>query len=97
MPGARCARSLACKIKKHTSVVTTVTSDSPDIPRAMVLTSYRVLSPVIRVCLTPSPADKNSAGLTPTSRRQDHTTWPSGSAPFVKGAFHVHHIPLHVS
>jgi hypothetical protein len=24
--------------------------------------------------------------LTPTSRRQDHTTWPSASAPFVKGA-----------
>jgi hypothetical protein len=56
MPGAQRARSLACKIKKHTSVVTTVTSDSPDIPRAMVLTSYSVLSPVIRVCLTPSPA-----------------------------------------
>jgi hypothetical protein len=54
MPGARRARSLACKIKKHTSVVTTVTSDSPDIPRALVLTSYSVLSPVIRVCLTPS-------------------------------------------
>jgi hypothetical protein len=29
---------------------------------------------------------KDSAGLTPTSRRQDHTTWPSASAPFVKGA-----------
>jgi hypothetical protein len=49
MPGARCARSLACKIKKHTSVVTTVTSESPDIPRAMVLTVYSVLSPVIRL------------------------------------------------
>jgi hypothetical protein len=44
--------------KKAYELVTTVTSDSPDIPRAMVLTSYRVLSPVIRVCLTPSPADK---------------------------------------
>jgi hypothetical protein len=86
MPGARCARSLACKIKKHTSVVTTVTSVSPDIPRALVLTSYRVLSPAIRVCLTPSPADKNSAGLTPTLRRQDHTLWPSASALFVNSA-----------
>jgi hypothetical protein len=46
MPGARCARSLACKIKKHTSVVTTVTPGSPGIPRAMVLTVSFVLSPV---------------------------------------------------
>jgi hypothetical protein len=45
--------------------------------------SYFVLSPVIRVLLTPSPAD-NPTGLTPTSRRQDHTTWPSASCAFVK-------------
>jgi hypothetical protein len=37
MPGARCTRSLACKIKKHTSVVTTVTPKSSGIPRAVVL------------------------------------------------------------
>ncbi len=37
MPGARCTRSLACEIKKHTSVVTTVTPELPGIPRAMVL------------------------------------------------------------
>jgi hypothetical protein len=37
MPGARCARSLVCSGKKHTSVVTTVTPESPGIPRAMVL------------------------------------------------------------
>jgi hypothetical protein len=36
MPGARCTRSLACKIKKHTSIVTTVTPRSSGIPRAMV-------------------------------------------------------------
>jgi len=46
MPGAQCTRSLACKIKKHTSIVTTVTPGSPDIPRAMVLTVSFVLSPV---------------------------------------------------
>src|SRR5947208_13681184 len=46
MPGARCARSLACKIKKHTSIVTTVTPDTPGIPRAMVLTvSFVLLCP----------------------------------------------------
>jgi hypothetical protein len=33
----------------HTSVVTTVTSESPDIPRTMVY-GYFVLSPVIRIC-----------------------------------------------
>jgi|GraSoiStandDraft_29_1057270.scaffolds.fasta_scaffold1997927_1 hypothetical protein len=47
MPGARRARSLACKIKKHTSIVTTVTPESPGIPCAMVLTVSFVLSPVI--------------------------------------------------
>ena len=46
MPGARCARSLACKIKKHTSIVTTVTPDSPGIPYAMVLTVSFELSRV---------------------------------------------------
>src|SRR5579863_1882386 len=39
------ARSLVCEIKKHTSVVTTVTPESPGIPRAMVLTAYIALSP----------------------------------------------------
>src|SRR3984957_12459345 len=47
MPGARCARSLACEMKKHTSIVTTVTPETPGIPRAMVLTVSFVLSPVI--------------------------------------------------
>src|SRR5436190_17831937 len=46
MPGAGCARSLACKIKKHTSIVTTVTPETPGIPRAMVLTVSFVLFPV---------------------------------------------------
>ena len=50
MPGARCTRSLACKIKKHTSVVTTVTPDTPGIPRAMVLTVSFVIFPVIGLC-----------------------------------------------
>jgi hypothetical protein len=47
MPGAQCTRSLACEIKKHTSIVTTVTPESPGIPYAMVLTAYIALSPVI--------------------------------------------------
>jgi hypothetical protein len=84
MPGARCARSLACKIKKHTSVVTTVTSDSPDIPRALVLTLLRAL-PGDQGLFDTVTGGKNSAGLTPTARRQDHTTSPSASVPFVNG------------
>ena len=35
------------QIKKHTSIVTTVTPGSPGIPRAMVLTVSFVISPVI--------------------------------------------------
>ena len=50
MPGAQCARSLACKIKKHTSIVTTVTPETPGIPRAMVLTVSFALSPVTGLC-----------------------------------------------
>jgi hypothetical protein len=46
MPGARCTRSLACKIKKHTSVVTTVTPRSSGIPPQW-FTTYNVISPVI--------------------------------------------------
>jgi hypothetical protein len=34
-----------------------------------------------------------SADLTPAPRCQDHTTSPSASAPFVKGAARVHRIP----
>jgi len=34
-------------MKKHTSIVTTVTPETPGIPRAMVLTVSSVLSPVI--------------------------------------------------
>ena len=43
MPGARCARSLACS-KKTRELVTTVTPESPGIPRAMVLTVSFALS-----------------------------------------------------
>ena len=70
MPGARCARSLACKIKKHTSIVTTVTPDTPGIPRAMVLMVSFVISPVIglvchrrnRSCLRSLDASVEASG-----------------------------------
>jgi hypothetical protein len=76
MPGAQCTRSLACKVKKHTSIVTTGPPRSPGIPARNGFNSlYRAL-PGDRAFLSPSPA-LLLADLTPASRRQDHTTSPS--------------------
>src|SRR5215208_1176166 len=50
--GRSMRRSLACKIKKHTSIVTTVTPDSPGIPYAVVLTVSFGISPVIGLVVT---------------------------------------------
>src|ERR1700692_2317765 len=47
-------------------------------------TAYSALSPVIGL-LTPSFAELPPRNLTPAPRRQDHTSSPSASAPFVKG------------
>src|SRR5437879_4513369 len=47
----------------------------------MVLTVSFVLSPVIGLCC--HRRRRGSADLTPASGRQDHTTSPSASAPFV--------------
>ena len=46
MPGAHCARSLACKIKQAHERSHHGHTGSPGIPRAMVLTVSFVLSPV---------------------------------------------------
>jgi hypothetical protein len=95
MPGAQRARSLACKIKKHTSVVTTDTAGfTRHSPHSGFNGLLRAL-PGDQAFLTPSSTDY-STDLTPTSRRQDHTTSPSALAPFVKGAIRVHRIPLRV-
>src|SRR6266404_3330464 len=55
MPGAQCARGLACKIKQAHELVTTVTPERPGIPRAMVL-RLTSRSPRLPRFLTPSPA-----------------------------------------
>ena len=57
MPGARRTRSLAWKNKNHTSVVTTGSSESPDIPARNGLTAYDALSPEYRAFLPPSPRE----------------------------------------
>jgi hypothetical protein len=93
MPGVHCARSLACEIKKHTSVVTTVTPGSPGIPRAMVLTVSFALSLMTGLCCHHRLQNEIPQSLTPASGRQDHTTSPSASARFVKRATSVHRIP----
>src|SRR4029077_3875241 len=81
-------------MKKHTSIVTTVTPVSPGIPRAMVYGLLRAL-PGDQACLTPSPA-LLIADLTPASGRQNHTTSPYASARFVKRTARVHRIPPRV-
>ena len=94
MPGARCARSLACKIKfKHTSVVTTVTPDSPGIPRAMVYGLYRAL-PGDRAFLPPSPCEKTSARLDiSVGISGPHDFAVRGATSLVADIARVHRIP----
>jgi hypothetical protein len=79
MPGAQCARSLACENKKAHEQVTTVTPETPGIPRAMVLTVSFALSRVTGLVCHPRPRKLPSANLTPASGRQDHTTSPSAA------------------
>ena len=98
MPGARCTRSLACKSKIAHEVVTTSSPEQPGIPRAMVLTAYFVISPVIGLfchrrlanMAGPRPVGPTSPpqNLTPASRRQDHTTSPSAATSFVCAPVH---------
>src|SRR5882757_9286463 len=87
--------------RKHTSK--RVHRNHPAFPHAMVLTVSFVLSPVtglvchrhqrIKVLSKPGRADSTSANLTPASGRQDHTTSPYASAPFVSSPFDCSRIP----
>src|SRR5258708_7236618 len=84
MPGARCTRSLACKIKQaYERSHHGHTGNHPAFPAQWFYGLLRAL-PGDQACLTPSPA-LLIADLTPASGRQNDTTWPSASAPFVKG------------
>jgi|SRR5215212_4576490 hypothetical protein len=58
---------------------------SPGIPYAMVLTGSFVISSVTGLFATVA-GGVASTNLTPASGRQDHTTSPSASAPFVSRA-----------
>ena len=95
MPGAQCARSLACKIKiarEHSHHGHT--GNHPALPAQWFYGFLRAL-PGDQACLTPSPA-LLIADLTPALGRRNHTTSPSASARFVKGAARVHRIPPRV-
>jgi hypothetical protein len=81
---------------KHTSVVTT---GPPEITRHSPrngFTAYFVLSPARSGLFVTVISRLLGADLTPASRRQNHTTSPSASAPFVKCAARVHRIPPRV-
>jgi hypothetical protein len=82
MPGARSARSRAwcvvnTRVSHHGHAGNTRHS-----PRNGFNGFLRAL-PGDRACLPPSSAELSSADLTPASGRQDHTTSPSASVPFV--------------
>ena len=62
MPGARCARSLACKIKKHTSKSPRSRRSHPAFPAQWFYGLYRAL-PGDRALLSPSPAKITSRRL----------------------------------
>jgi hypothetical protein len=84
MPGAWCARSRACSVVNTRVSHYGHTGNARHSPRNG-FTAYFELSPVIGLfCHRHQRIE--SANLTPASRRQDHTTSPSASAPFVKGA-----------
>jgi hypothetical protein len=92
-PGARCTRSLACKVKIAHELVTTGSPEQSGLPCAMVLTVSFAL-PGDEFLLSPSSADYGLAEARSGRRHlrkldtsngcQDHTTLPSAKAPFVR-------------
>jgi hypothetical protein len=96
MPGARCARSLACKSESSTHASrhghTGITRHSPRNGLRLISRSPRgpgSFAPVVSQGLTPQT-------LAPASGRQDHTTLPSASNALVSRAISVHRNPPHV-
>jgi hypothetical protein len=79
MPGARRAHGPACKMKKHTSVVT---EGSTGLTRHSPRNGFNGFLRALlgdRACLPLSSAELLPQDLTPASGRQDHTTSPSAS------------------
>src|SRR2546428_5786377 len=87
MPGARCTRGLVCqKCAFRRTRAYRFSGGSPTSPAQWLYGLLRAL-PGERAFLPPSPLRRLLLeSLAPASRRQDHTTSPYASAPFVKGA-----------
>jgi hypothetical protein len=95
MPGARCTRSLACKIKQaYERSHHGHTGNHPAFPAQWFYGLLRAL-PGDQACLTPSPA-LLIADLTPASGRQNHTTWPYAKSTIRQRRRRVHRIPPRV-
>jgi hypothetical protein len=90
-PGAQCTRSLACKNKKHASVVTT---GSPEVVRPSLRDGVNDCSALFLVIgLSCHHRQRfRPAGLISASRYQNHTTSPSATGAFVSCACCVHRI-----
>src|SRR6202140_4921023 len=97
MPGAQCTRSLVCEVVVQDAHECSQRShrETPGIPARNGFNGFLRALPGDRAFLSPSPA-LLLADLTPASRRQDHTTSPSASAPFVNPRCRVHRIPPRV-
>jgi hypothetical protein len=92
MPGARCTRSLVCSVLVAHECRHHGRTGTPGIPARNGFNGFLRTLPGDRAFLSPSPA-LVLADLAPASRRQDHTTSPSASAPFVNQRCRVHRIP----
>jgi hypothetical protein len=96
MPGARRTRSLVCAWggKYAHEYSQRVRRDHPASPRNGLRLMAR--SPRRSGFLVTVAGEMSFANLTPASRRQDHTSSPSASVPFVIGPSSVHRIPPRV-
>jgi hypothetical protein len=92
-PIAPCAKNKAHERSRYRS--TGITRHSRT---RLVLTAYFVLSPAIGLSCHRHQRDAVGiiADLTPASRRQDHTTWPSANGALRLTHRSVHRIPLRV-
>ncbi len=82
MPGARCARSRACRVENTRVSHHGHTGNNPAFPAQWFYGFLRAL-PGDRLVDTVA-SGVASANLTPAPGCQDHTTSPSTSAPFVR-------------
>jgi len=84
-PGARCTRGLACKWTKRRAHEHTGSAEAVRPSLRNGFTAYFVLSLATGFLSPSSLRSLLLKNLTPASGRQNHTTSPSASAPFVKG------------